>query len=173
MFQELEITSKNLEIEPLLFMHSLIDSERASIPSEELAALWKRSPYSCSFSDIIKMEYSSAIYQPNDFRNMMFKEESYKSERNTDVSERILRIVEKIKNEEDLFKEIDKNQSLKTIKKIINGTSLEFTQIDDSELLKRIKRVLELEAMSGILKTLDPAQMEIFDKAVKRRPLFK
>ena len=38
---------------------------------------------------------------------------------------------------------------------------------------KLIRKIIALEAMSGILDELTPEQLEAFEVAVKRRPLFK
>lgn len=173
MTEELEITSESLRIEHLLFTDRVTALPKAKILFEQLAGRWKKSPYSFSLSDIIPMPDYSMNLQPDELKTKMSQEESYKSGRKMNFSDRILKILEKIKDEEEIFKEIDKDQSLKTIIRIIEDVSLDLTQIDDSELLKRIKRVLALEAMSGILETLEPEQMEVFDKAIKRRPLFK
>ena len=41
------------------------------------------------------------------------------------------------------------------------------------ELIEKKEKIKALEAVSGILSDLTPAQMEIFEASVKRRPLFK
>jgi len=46
------------------------------------------------------------------------------------------------------------------------------SDVSDEELVKRIKGILALEAMSRLLKELNREQIEIFNEAVKRRPLF-
>ncbi len=86
---------------------------------------------------------------------------------------KISKIIDKIIKEEDVFKEIDKYNLLKNISKIIYDISIEWDKISDKELSERIKRILALEAMSGILKELQPEQIKIFNESVKRRALFK
>ena len=82
-------------------------------------------------------------------------------------------MIDKITDEEELFKGIDKYKLLETISKMLSDISIEWNKISDGEFFERTKRILVLEAMSGILKELKPEQIEIFDEAIKRRPLFK
>lgn len=86
---------------------------------------------------------------------------------------KISKIIDRLKSEQEIFKDIDKNKVLNKILKIINESSLNLSDISDEELVKRIKRILAIEAMSGILKDLSKEQIEIFNDDIKRRPLFK
>ncbi len=68
---------------------------------------------------------------------------------------------------------MDKNKLLETVLQMLNDVPIDRDDVSENELIGRIKRILALEAMSGILKELKPEQIETFDEAVKRRPLFK
>ena len=82
---------------------------------------------------------------------------------------KISRIIEQLQSEEEIFKDIDKNEILKTI----NESSLNLSNIPNEELVKRIKGVLAIEAMSGLLKDWSKEEIKEFDENVKRRPLFE
>ncbi len=83
---------------------------------------------------------------------------------------KISKIIDELKIEYDIFEDVNKDKVLNEISKI---SSLNFNNISDEELAKRIKGILALEAMSGLLKELNREQIEIFNDAIKRRPLFK
>ncbi|HPB33698.1 MAG TPA: hypothetical protein PLW61_02930 [Caldisericia bacterium] len=85
---------------------------------------------------------------------------------------KISKIIDRLQSEQEIFKDIDKNKVLNKVSKIINESSLNLSDVSDEELIKRIKGILALEAMSGLLKELNREQIEIFNEAVKRRPLF-
>ncbi|HOC52662.1 MAG TPA: hypothetical protein PKJ39_02915 [Caldisericia bacterium] len=85
---------------------------------------------------------------------------------------KISKIIDRLQSEQEIFKDIDKNKVLNKVSKIINESSLNLSDVSDEELAKRIKGILALEAMSGLLKELNREQIEIFNEAVKRRPLF-
>lgn len=46
-------------------------------------------------------------------------------------------------------------------------------EIEVQDLDKKIERLKALDAISGILNDLTPAQIEIFEQAFKRRPFFR
>lgn len=85
---------------------------------------------------------------------------------------KISKIIDRLQSEQEIFKDIDKNKVLNKVSKIINESSLNLSDVSDEELVKRIKGILALEAMSRLLKELNREQIEIFNEAVKRRPLF-
>lgn len=86
---------------------------------------------------------------------------------------RLSDIIDKIMDEDEIFKGIDKYKLLESISNMLSGISVEWNKIPDKELFERTKRILVLEAMSGILKELKPPQIKIFEEAIKRRTLFK
>lgn len=86
---------------------------------------------------------------------------------------KILKIIDKLQSEEEIFKDIDKNKVLNKVSKIINESSLNLSDVSDEELAKRIKGILAIEAMSGILKDLSKEQIEIFNDDIKRKSVFK
>ncbi|NMB82948.1 MAG: hypothetical protein GYA14_14140 [Ignavibacteria bacterium] len=83
---------------------------------------------------------------------------------------KILKIIDKLQSEEEIFEDIDKNKVLNKILKIINESSLNLSDVSDEEL---VKRILVIEAMSGILKDLSKEQIEIFNDDIKRKSVFK
>lgn len=85
---------------------------------------------------------------------------------------KISKIIDRLKSEQEIFKDIDKNKVLNKILKIINESSLNLSDISDEELVKRIKRILAIEAMSGILKDLSKEQIEIFNDDIKKKTSF-
>ena len=121
---------------------------------------------------IMQTENVSNRYQPPKFETeTVLTEENFKKFEKTQISGIIDKILDEDK--EGLLKGIDKHKVLETILKMVSDISLEWNEISDEEFFERIKRILVLEAMSGILKELEPEQIRIFDEAIKRRPLFK
>jgi len=175
MFQE--ITSRNVEMTSPLFPAESASSQLKEVGIGELEELHLRfleEPlFAFTLSEIMETETLTSRYQPYEFKTeTVFAEEFYKR-RQIQCLIKISKMIDKITDEEELFKGIDKHKLLKTISKLLSDISVEWGEIFNEELFERTKGILALEAMSGILKDLNPEQIEIFDEAVKRRPLFE
>lgn len=172
-----EITTKDLEMASPLFSAASASSQLKEIGIGKQEGLNLRFPEKPLFAfpllriREIETETLTSIYQPYEFKTeTVFAEEIYKKQQ---CLINISKMIDKITHEDEFFNGIDKDKLLKTISKRLNDISVEWDKISDEELFERTKRILALEAMSGILKDLNPEQIEIFDEAVKRRPLFK
>ncbi len=177
MFQE--ITSKDVEItSPLsdLFVSSRAVRTRIDEPERSFweETIKKRFLSAFPLSEIMQTESVSSRDQPPEFDNeTVLTEEFYKKSEQRQLLLKISEMIDKITEKEDIFKGIDKHKLLETISKMLSDISVEWNKISYEEFFERTKRLLVLEAMSGILKELKPEQIEIFDEAIKRRPLFK
>jgi len=117
---------------------------------------------------------TSSIYQCLDFeQETTFFEEFIREIEKEKVLENVSRMFDELTLKEKFFRGMDKTKLLNAISEMLNGFPPEQMRISEDELLERIKGVLVLEAVSGILNELTPEQREVFDEAVKRRPLFK
>jgi len=87
---------------------------------------------------------------------------------------RIKRLIDKLIADSEVINEVDKGQVVESFLGLVQTLSLEqLTSITDQELTRRMQKMLLIEAVSGILNELTPAQAESFEAAVKRRELFK
>ena len=103
-----------------------------------------------------------------------YAEESFRREMKRDeLLKQIPGLMDKLIGKEDIFKRIDKNKFFKSLSAMLDKIPLERISIPEEEFTKRIRKIMALEAMSGILDELTPEQLEAFEAAVKRRPLFK
>jgi len=176
MFQE--ITSRDVEMTSPLFPAESTSTELKDIEIGESEVLHLRISeeplFAFPLSEIMEIETLTSSSQPYEFKTAtVFLEEFPKKVKETLLLVKISEMIDKITHEEEIFKGIDKHKLLKTISKMLSDISVEWDKISKEELFERIKRILALEAMSGILKDLNPEQIEIFDKAVKRRALFQ
>jgi len=85
---------------------------------------------------------------------------------------RISKIVDKLLEEDEDLSSLDRVQVMETLSDLMENPPSDLASITDDELTQRIGRVLLIEAMSGILNDLSPAQIRAFDAAVKRRKFF-
>ena len=85
---------------------------------------------------------------------------------------RMSRIVDKLIEDDEIFREIDRAKMLETLSTLMENPPPDLTSISDDKLTQRIRNVMLVEVMSGMLKDLSPAQMESFDESVKRRRFF-
>jgi len=178
-----EITSRDVEItfplSPDVFVSSWSGEIRVDRPEEWFLSFWKKPSetpflFGFIFQEIMQIERLTSREQAPEFKTeTALTEELYKIARQMQCLIKISEMIDKITHEEELFKGIDKHKLLKSISKMLSDISVEWSEIPDKELFERTKRILALEAMSGILKELNPEQIEIFDEAVKRRSLFK
>ncbi|MFQ6062271.1 MAG: hypothetical protein ACE5J9_03740 [Methanosarcinales archaeon] len=91
-----------------------------------------------------------------------------------DVLLRISNIVDKLIEDSEVFKKVDKTKLMEFFSSMIEKSLPgQLTSITDDELTQRIEKIIAIEALAGMLNDLSPAQMEAFDKAVKRREFFK
>jgi hypothetical protein len=89
------------------------------------------------------------------------------------LQRRISKIVDKLIEEEEIFREIDKTKLMESLSRTIERLPKgQLESISDRELARRLEKVLSIEVMSGLLKDLSPEQIEAFDEAVKRREFF-
>lgn len=88
------------------------------------------------------------------------------------VLSRISKIVDRLAEDGEIFKEIDKIKMMKSLSALIEKSPQKLMSITDDELTRRIEKVMLIEAMSGMLNELGPAQMKVYEAAVKRRELF-
>jgi len=173
MFQE--ITSRDIEMALPLFPDESASSQLKEIgtgePEELDFRVLKELFFTFPLSEIVKIETLTSRYQPYEYKTetAVFVEKFYKR---TQHLIKISKMIDKITQEERLFKGINKHKLLKDISEMLGDTSVELSEISDEELLERIKRILTLEVMSGILRDLNPEQATTFDEAVKRRTLF-
>lgn len=175
------ITSRNIEITPSfpsteILVSSCLKQDEISELMERLSE--KKIPIirlrGFVFSEVMKIDHLSSRYQHPEFKTeTAFTEEVYKKAKQIQRLIRISGIIDKIMCEEEILREMDKHELLKTILEILNKFHIELDNISDEDLLERIKRVLILEAMSGILKELKPEDINVFDESVKRRKLFE
>ena len=101
-------------------------------------------------------------------------EESYRRGRKRDeLLKQMSELIDKLISEEGIFKRVDKSKLFESLSDLLDKLPLERISIPEEELTKRIRKIMALEAMSGILDELTPEQLEAFEAAVKRRPLFK
>jgi len=89
------------------------------------------------------------------------------------VLSRILRIVDKLTEDDEIFRGVDKTRMMESLSDLIKESPQELMSTTYDELTARIEKVMLIEAMSGMLNDLSPAQMESFEAAVKRRELFQ
>lgn len=73
----------------------------------------------------------------------------------------------------EIFKRVDKNKLFESLSDLLDKLPVERISIPEDMLTERIRKLMALEAMSGILDELTPEQLEAFEAAVKRRPLFR
>jgi hypothetical protein len=85
---------------------------------------------------------------------------------------RISKIVDKLIEEDEILRSVDKTQIMETLSDLMEDPPSDLMSITDDELTQRIERVLLIEVMSRILNDLSPAQIRAFDAAVKRRKFF-
>ena len=91
-----------------------------------------------------------------------------------DIFTRITEIINKLIEEDETFKGLDKKKVedfLQIIEKNIPSEQLEI--LSDKELFERVKNALEIELMCGLLSDLTDEQIIAFESAIKRRNLFK
>lgn len=88
------------------------------------------------------------------------------------VPPRISKIVDKLIEEDEVLRSVDKTQIMESLSDLMEDPPSDLMSITNDELTQRIERVLLIEAMSGILSDLSPAQMRAFEAAVKRRKFF-
>jgi len=87
---------------------------------------------------------------------------------------RIKRLLDKLIGDSEVAKEVDKGKVTESFVGLLQTLPLrQLTSITDDELTRRIQKILLIEAVSGMLNELTPAQTESFEAAVKRRELFK
>jgi len=91
-----------------------------------------------------------------------------------DISARILEVTNKLIEEEETFKVLDKKKIENFLQSIERNIPLEQLEIlSDEELLTRIKKALGIELMCGLLNDLSEKQIMTFESTIKRRDLFK
>ena len=174
-----EITSRDIEITSRpsdMFLSSDVVETTGSEPKR---SFWKnlmemRILFDFPVSKIIQSENVSTEYQPPQFetKTALIDEFANKS-KHGQLSLKISEIVDRLIDTDELFKGMDKDKLLETVLQMLNDVPVDRDDVSEDELIERIKRILALEAMSGILKELNPEQIETFDEAVKRRLLFK
>ncbi len=126
-------------------------------------------------SKIIQSENVSTEYQPPQFETetALIDEFANNKSKHDQLSLKISEFVDRLIDTDELFKGIDKDKLLETVFQMLNDVPVDWNDVSEDELIERIKRILALEAISGILKELNPEQIKTFDEAVKRRHLFK
>ena len=86
---------------------------------------------------------------------------------------RLLKIINKLIEEKEVFKKINKAKMIEFLSNMVENLSFEqLTSVTDDELTNRIEKIMLIEASSGILNELSQAQMESFEEAIKRREFF-
>jgi len=85
---------------------------------------------------------------------------------------RISKILDDLIEGNEDFKEIDKAQMMNSLSDLLEKPPHELISITDYELARRIEKVILIEALSGILNDLSPAEIESFEAASKRREFF-
>ena len=173
MFQERILSSVKIQLPlfPAKSTSSQLKEFGIGEPEELHLRFSKELLFAFSLLEIMKIETLTSRYQPYEFKiETVFAEEFYKR---AQYLPKISMMIDKIIQEEELSKGINKHKLLKAISEMLSDTSIELSEISDEELFERIKRILLLEAASGILKDLSPEQIEIFDEAIKRRFFFK
>jgi len=100
-------------------------------------------------------------------------EESFRKVRLREILEDMSNMIEKIIQEEEDFKRIDKVKLLKSISEMLSNFNSEQLKIPRDELFRRIRRIITLESVFGMLSELSPEEIKDFDEMVKRRPLFE
>jgi hypothetical protein len=78
-----------------------------------------------------------------------------------------------MEEEKNLFEEINIDNFLSYISKMINESTVEWEKISDNDLYKRLKGIMAIEAMSKLLKDLTPEEKKAFESTLKRRPIFE
>ncbi len=152
-----KITSKDIEI--------------LSCSFDEFENSWlSESAGKISLTPIVFQTDSKSInYQPPQFETETVSPEYHDKKLEYRIK-KISEMINKMVNEEDLFKEVDKNEVIRYISNAVNRGLINLNEIPDEELLKRIERLLVLEAMSHLLDGLTSEQIKQFNEAVKRKP---
>ena len=88
------------------------------------------------------------------------------------IPPRMSEIVDKLIECNDVFKEVDKPKIIESLSNLMENPPRELISITDNELTRRIEKVMLIEAMSGMLNDLSPAQIKSFEAAAKRRRFF-
>ncbi|NES19012.1 MAG: hypothetical protein F6K41_08800 [Symploca sp. SIO3E6] len=85
---------------------------------------------------------------------------------------RVSEIVDQLMSRQKIFQErLDRSTIIKLLIHLLKRlfTPEEIDAIDNQHLTNRIEKIMLLEAVSGTLNELTPAQIEIFDAAVEGR----
>jgi hypothetical protein len=122
----------------------------------------------------IKIENLSSIYQPPKFETKTVLTEDIYQKEQREIFIKIKNMIKRIMEEEkNLFEEINIDNFLSYISKMINESTVEWEKISDNDLYKRLKGIMAIEAMSKLLKDLTPEEKKAFESTLKRRPIFE
>lgn len=112
-------------------------------------------------------------YQPTSLKINFFVKDDVETV-NKKIGNYIPNIIREIKENNDLFRNIDEKNSIEKLKEI-------FAKIDPNELLyinkkeleKRVVKILSFNKLSNLMSDLSPDQKNKFDECIKRRPMFE
>lgn len=91
-----------------------------------------------------------------------------------EVLSRISKIVDKLVEDNEIFKKLDKTELVEFLSSLMEKLPPEQRMsVTDDELTDRIEKVMLIEATVEVFNEMNPEQMESFEAAAKRRELFK
>jgi len=88
--------------------------------------------------------------------------------------QRISRIVGALMDRSPVLRQVDKAKTMESLSGLLETLPAgQLASVSDSELTERIEKIMLVEAVSGLLNELSPAERECFDVAATRRQLFR